>query len=87
MVSGCGAAGGAPRYGGAMQAPSLQRARVPRRVRLALEIGWVIIIAKCLAVPWVVNHYQVPFGSGWVIVPTLLFAGLVTLLVVIHYDD
>ena len=70
-----------------MQVPSLLPARVPRRDRLMLEIGWVLIIAKCLAVPWVVDRYQIPFGSGWVIIPTLLFAGLVTLVVLTHHDD
>ena len=52
-----------------------------------LEIGWALIIAKCLAVPWVINHWQIPVDPGWVIVPTLMFAALVTLLVLMHRED
>lgn len=70
-----------------MQAPSTLPVRLPRRVRLFLEIGWVLVIAKCLAVPWIVDHYRIPFGAGWVIIPTLAFAALVTLVVITHRDD
>jgi membrane protein YdbS with pleckstrin-like domain len=70
-----------------MQAPLTLPAGMPRRVRLLLEICWVLIIAKCLAVPWVIAHWQIPVHPGWVIVPTLLFAALVTLLVVTHREN
>jgi len=48
-----------------------------------LEIGWAVIIAKCLAVPWVITRWQIPVHPGWVIVPTLLFAALVTLVILV----
>ena len=64
-----------------MQTPVTLPIVVPRRMRMMLEIGWAVIIAKCLAVPWVIAHWQIPVHPGWVIVPTLLFAALVTLVV------
>jgi len=62
-----------------MQTPVTLPIVVPRRMRMMLEVGWAVIIAKCLAVPWVIAHWQIPVHPGWVIVPTLLFAALVTL--------
>jgi len=70
-----------------MSAPILITQSIPRRVRLLLEIGWALIIAKCLAVPWVINHWQIPVHPGWVILPTLMFAALVTYLVLTHRED
>ncbi len=71
-----------------MQAnPSLAVAPLVRRTRWFLEIGWVVIIAKCLAVPWAVSRWQVPVHPGWVIVPTLLFAALVTVVVMAWRKD
>ena len=64
-----------------MQEPLTIPAAGPRRLRLLLEVGWAVIIAKCLAVPWVIAHWQIPVHPGWVIVPTLLFAALITFLV------
>jgi len=65
-----------------MQADTMLAASVSRRTRLVLEIGWLVIIAKCLAVPWVVARWQVPIHPAWVIVPTLIFGALVTVVVV-----
>jgi len=64
-----------------MTALSPSSRSVPRRVRLFLGIGWVVVVAKCLAVPWVIARWQIPIHPGWVIVPTLLFALLVTIVV------
>lgn len=47
-----------------------------------LVVAWLLIIAKCLAVPWAIAHWSVPIEAAWVIVPTLVFAGVVTVLVV-----
>jgi len=70
-----------------MQAlPSLSSG-LSRRVRLLLEVGWLVIIAKCLAVPWVIARWQVPVHPGWVIVPTLVFGALVTLVVLAGPKD
>lgn len=64
-----------------MQAQLSLSAGMPRRVRLFLEVCWVVIIAKCLAVPWVITRWQIPVHPGWVIVPTLIFGALVTVVV------
>ena len=71
-----------------MQAPhSLMAAPLAQRTRRFLEIGWLIIVAKCLAVPWVISHWQVPVHPGWVIVPTLVFAVVVTLVVMFLREE
>ncbi len=70
-----------------MQAPGLLSAGMPRGVRLFLEIGWLLIIAKCLAVPWAIDHWRIPIQPGWVIIPTLMFALLVTVLALGHRGD
>ncbi|HUJ43232.1 MAG TPA: hypothetical protein VLW52_06465 [Opitutaceae bacterium] len=70
-----------------MQTPVTLPIVVPRRMRMMLEVGWAVIIAKCLAVPWVIAHWQIPVHPGWVIVPTLLFAALVTLVVFAWRDE
>lgn len=67
-----------------MQIPHPISAVVPRDIRLWLEIGWVVIVAKCLAVPWVITRWQIPVHPGWVIGPTLIFAVLITLVVLAH---
>jgi hypothetical protein len=69
-----------------MQAPLTMPAALPRRVRLLLEIGWAVIVAKCLAVPWMITRWQIPVHPGWVIVPTLMFAALVTFLALKHRE-
>jgi len=34
-----------------------------------------------------IAHWQIPIHPGWVIVPTLIFAALVTFLVLAHWKD
>jgi flagellar biosynthesis protein FliR len=70
-----------------MQAPVVIPTAVPQRIRLWLAIGWAVIIAKCLAVPWLIARWQIPVHPGWVIGPTLIFAALITLLVRVHRWD
>jgi len=67
-----------------MQVPLSRPSSGPRRVRMFLAIGWVVIIAKCFAVPWALTRWQIPVHPAWVIGPTLLFAALVTALVLVH---
>jgi len=65
-----------------MQAhPSVAATPLSRRTRLFLEIGWLVIVVKCLVVPWVITRWQIPVHPGWVIVPTLMYAALVTIVV------
>lgn len=63
---------------------------VPRRVVLGLGIGWFVIVAKCAALPWLFARWEIPVHPGWVIVPSLIFALLVTSIVLTHdwaHDD
>jgi hypothetical protein len=57
--------------------PRPKRARNPRIERLFV-LAWVLIALKSAFVLWAVPHYHIPFSPYWVIVPTLLFAGLCT---------
>ncbi len=56
-------------------------AALPRRTRRILEVGWAVVLLKCLATPWVIAHWQIPVHPAWVIAPTIVFAVLITLLV------
>lgn len=67
-----------------MDSPVQSRSRLPRALQLGLAIGWLVIIAKCLAAPAIINHWNIPIGPAWVIVPTLIFAVLVTVLALNH---
>lgn len=52
-------------------------ARSPWVERL-IWVGWLFIVAKCLVVIWAIDHWAVPFNPYWIIVPTILAAGLCT---------
>jgi uncharacterized RDD family membrane protein YckC len=58
--------------------------RFPRKVIVGLIVGWILIVAKCAATPYLIARWNVPVAPGWVIVPTLVFATLVSWLVVTH---
>jgi hypothetical protein len=67
-----------------MDTPPVRKlaAPIPRKVAVGLIVGWMLIAIKCAFVPDVMAHWQVPVDPGWVIVPTLLFALLISLLVI-----
>jgi hypothetical protein len=52
-------------------------ARNPAVERLILA-GWLLIVIKCFAILWVINHWAVPVHPYWIIVPTILLAALCT---------
>ena len=58
------------------------RERPPRsrRTEKLILAGWVLIAAKSWLMIWLVEKYQVPINASWVIVPTVVFAGLCTAL-------
>ncbi|WP_415908371.1 hypothetical protein [Oleiharenicola sp. Vm1] len=56
----------------------LDEARYPIRMRWFLAGAWLLILAKCAAVAWAIDHWNVPIHAAWVIVPTLLIATLAT---------
>ncbi len=51
-----------------------------------LALGWVLIALKCVLVTWAIERWQVPVHPLWVVGPTLLFAGLVTVLWTAHRE-
>lgn len=56
------------------------RERSPRnrQVERLLAICWAIIALKSAAVVWLFGRYHVPVSPAWVIVPTVVFAALCT---------
>ena len=52
-------------------------ARNPWVERLILA-GWLVIVVKCFVVIWAIDRWAVPFNAYWIIVPTILMAGLCT---------
>ncbi len=49
-----------------------------RRTQWLLLAGWLLIAAKSWLVVWAVDHYHVPVNPMWVIVPTVIFAAVCT---------
>jgi len=49
-----------------------------RRSERMLAVGWLLIIAKCVAVHWACSAYSVPFNAWWLIGPSVVFAMLCT---------
>ena len=53
-----------------------------RRKRQPLDafliVGWIFILAKCLASSWAVSHYQIPIDPLFVWIPSFLFGGVCT---------
>lgn len=60
------------------------RGHAPRSIVNGVVVGWILIALKCTLLPSAFEHWQVPIHPGWVIIPTLIFAGLVTVLVAMH---
>jgi hypothetical protein len=58
----------------------LDAGRHPVRMRWFVGAIWGAILIKCALVWWAVVHWHVPFHPGWIVLPTLLFAALATLL-------
>lgn len=56
----------------------------PRSIVVGVVVGWILISLKCVLLPSLFQRWQVPVHPGWVIVPTLVFAGLVTVLIAMH---
>ncbi len=52
-----------------------------------IGIVWAIIIAKCIVVKWAVAAYAMPFNAWWIILPTLFFAAIATVLWVWHREN
>jgi len=75
-------------YNGTMNLPiHVNVAQYPRRVRWIMAAAWVLILVKCVLISWVVERYHMPFNAAWIIAPTLVFAGLATVLWLTHQED
>ncbi len=58
-----------------------------RRVRWLMAILWAIIVAKCIVVRWAVGHWQMPVHPLWIVAPTIIFAGLASILWLTHHEE
>ena len=58
------------------------RTRAPRsrRTQRILLAGWVLIAVKSALIVWAVNRYHIPVDPMWVIVPTVVFGAVCTLI-------
>jgi hypothetical protein len=45
-----------------------------QRVQRLLLWGWIVILLKCLATFWLIQHYRLPFNGWWIAAPSLLAA-------------
>lgn len=59
----------------------------PPRVRWIMALAWLLIAAKCVLISWAVQAYHMPFRAAWIIVPTLVFAALATVLWLTHEEE
>lgn len=62
-------------------------ARLTRFERWFLGVAWLVIVAKCFLVAWVIPRYQMPIPAAVIIGPTLFFAALVTVIWVTNHDE
>lgn len=62
----------------------IRRAREPRsrKSERILILGWILIGLKCAAVWWAIRAYSMPVNPWWIVVPTLMAAGVCTWLYV-----
>jgi hypothetical protein len=56
------------------------------RLRWFMGIAWVAILIKCVIVTWAVEHWHMPFHASWVVVPTLAFAALASVVWLLHRE-
>lgn len=53
---------------------------------LFMSLAWLAIAVKCAVIWWAMLHWHVPFHPIWIVVPTLVFAGLATMLWLTHHE-
>lgn len=63
---------------GFIRSVQTRRSARDRKLERQLRIFWAIIVAKCALIWWLMRHYHVPIHPLWVVVPTLMFAALIT---------
>ena len=50
-----------------------------------MSLAWLLILAKCIAVPFVIARWSVPIAPSWVVLPTLALAIVATILVLSRF--
>ena len=50
-----------------------------------MSLAWLLILAKCVAVPWVIIHWSVPIAPAWVVLPTLTLAVVASVLLLSRF--
>ena len=81
----CGAGPHREDYIGPMNNPvHLSEAGLTARQCWFLGAAWLLVALKCVLVTWAASRWSVPFDPLWIVLPTLLFAGLATFLWVTH---
>jgi hypothetical protein len=51
-----------------------------------LGVAWLLIALKCVIITWAIRSWQVPIHPLWLVLPTLMFAALATVLWVSHRE-
>jgi hypothetical protein len=62
-------------------------AQYPRRVRWIMAVLWTVIVAKSIVVWWAVGYWQMPFHPLWIVAPTIVFAGLASVIWITHHEE
>lgn len=62
--------------------PAVSSVHPERHTQFWIIVGWVLIALKCVAIWWACNTYSVPIHPLWLIVPTVLFGLLATVVYV-----
>ena len=52
-----------------------------------MSLGWVLIAIKCILVWWAMVHWRVPCHPLWIVAPTVVSAGLATILWLTHKEE
>jgi hypothetical protein len=75
-------------YGMTISVPlHIDVAQYPSKARWFMGIAWAVTLAKCYLVWWAVEHWHMPFHPGWIVFPTLTFAGLATVIWLTHHRE
>ncbi len=52
-----------------------------------MAVLWAVIVAKCVVVWWAIGRWEVPFHPLWIVAPTIIFAGLASILWLTHHEE
>jgi multidrug transporter EmrE-like cation transporter len=52
-----------------------------------MGLAWLIVGVKCSVIWWAMLRWHVPFHPIWIVAPTIVFAGLATMLWLTHHEE